>query len=260
VSADAAVNWSEDLEELHRHSSGTHFLDRWTRAAILHEVEPALAPGHVVVDLGCSAGHLLEDLRVACSGLVLVGLDLVAPGLAAAHQRVPEALLLRADAAAVPLDDEAVDAVVSANLLEHVEDDLGVLREARRILRPGGRAVFVVPYGRTLYDYYDAHLGHVRRYALSELPRKAAAAGLRVVRRAGLGTLLYAPFWLRKKVNRLRIRSADDAERAARVAHDISATQDSRVGLMLCALEQGLFERGLSLPVGIRTLVVAVRD
>ena len=39
----------------------------------------------------------------------------------------------------------------------------------------------VVPYNPRLYDYYDAHLQHERRYGRTEMPDKGRSAGLEVV-------------------------------------------------------------------------------
>ena len=132
-----------------------------------------------MIDVGCSTGYLLEDLRRAIPDASLIGVDLVAGGLRKAHENVPDAELLQADACALPLQDASVDAAVSANLLEHVPDDARALAEIFRILRPGARAVIVVPVGPGNYDYYDRFLGHERRYASGELARKADAAGAR---------------------------------------------------------------------------------
>ena len=143
VADDADVNWSDELEELHEESSRNHFIDVWTRGAMLERLGEVPAGG-TIADLGCSTGYLLEDLRDAYPQAQLLGVDLVAPGLGKAHTLVPDAWLLRADVCALPLGDSSIDAVVSANLLEHVPDDRGALRELRRVLRPGGRAVIVV--------------------------------------------------------------------------------------------------------------------
>src|SRR4051794_10715253 len=56
------ANWSEELERLHSESSRTHFLDVWTRTAILEQTR-GLHARATIVDLGCSTGHLLQDLR-----------------------------------------------------------------------------------------------------------------------------------------------------------------------------------------------------
>src|SRR6202140_1858467 len=128
VADEHTVNWSEDLENLHEESSRTYFIDVWTRRAIIARLAP-LPAAPTVIDLGCSTGYLLEDLRRAAAQTRLIGVDLVAGGLRKAHLNVPDALLLQADVCALPLKDASVDAVVSANLLEHVPADEQALAE-----------------------------------------------------------------------------------------------------------------------------------
>jgi SAM-dependent methyltransferase len=202
VGGDPEVNWSDQLEQLHEESSRSHFMDVWTRRSILDRA--AIGEHDVVLDLGCSTGYLLEDVAQRYPAATLLGLDLVAAGLVKAHASVPNARLLHADACDVPLQDDAVDAVLSANLLEHVPDDRGALREIARVLRPGHRAAVVVPAGPDTYDYYDRFLGHERRYAKGELAGKGREAGLRVLEDVYLGSLIYPAFWLVKQRNRRR--------------------------------------------------------
>jgi ubiquinone/menaquinone biosynthesis C-methylase UbiE len=259
VSVDSSVNWSAELEALHEESSRTHFLDRWTRAAILRGIAPT-AQRATIADIGCSTGHLLEDLRVRWPQAELIGVDLVASGLRNAHGSVPSARLLRADACELPIANGAVDAVVSANLLEHIPDDRRALSEMARVLRPGGRAAIVVPAGPGTYDYYDRFLGHERRYAHGELAAKCAEAGLRPVADLHLASLIYPAFWLVKQRNRRRYDDLAGAVLEAQVAGDIRRTQDSRVGNVLWRLEDALVGRGVRLPFGIRSLVVAERE
>jgi SAM-dependent methyltransferase len=159
----------------------------------------------------------------------------------------------------LPIHDGVADAVVSANLLEHVPDDVGALREMRRALRPGGRAAIVVPAGPSTYDYYDRFLGHERRYARGELAGKAREAGLRVVGDHHLGALLYPAFWAVKRRNRRRHPDPGPEEMQRLVERDIARTTSSRLGARLCAVERGLLARRISLPFGIRSFVIAER-
>lgn len=253
------VNWSDELEALHEDSSRDHFLDVWTRGAVLNAALPVVPPAGVVVDAGCSSGYLLEDLRRARPSAQLIGVDLVAAGLRRAHQSVPDAELLLADVCDLPIADSAVDAVVSANLLEHVPDDLGALREFHRILRPGGRAAIVVPAGPSTYDYYDRFLGHERRYARGELAGKGRQAGFRVVADHHLGSLLYPAFWAVKQRNRRKHPNPAPEEMQALVERDIARTTDSRIGAALTDLERRLIGRGVSLPFGIRSFAILER-
>jgi SAM-dependent methyltransferase len=212
-----------------------------------------------VIDVGCSTGYLLEDLRSAIPAARLIGVDLVAGGLRKAHENVPDAELLQADACALPLEDSSVDAAVSANLLEHVPDDGRALAEILRILRPGARAVIVVPVGPSNYDYYDRFLGHERRYARGELARKAHAVGLEVLEDIHLGAPLYPAFWAVKQRNRRRHEHLQGAALEAKVREDIQRTSDSALGLLACRVEERLLARGIKLPFGIRGLTVLAR-
>jgi SAM-dependent methyltransferase len=249
------ANWSAELEALHEESSRSHFIDVWTRRAMLARIGP-LGRRAVVVDLGCSSGYLLEELDAAHPDALLVGVDLVGAGLRRAHLGVPRARLLQADVCALPLADGSVDAVLSANLLEHVTDDELALAELRRVLRPGALAVVVVPAGPRCYDYYDRFLGHQRRYGRCELSARARLAGLEVIDDLYLGSVLYPAFWLVKQRNRRVRGELRGTQLEARVRDDIDRTRNSRIGELACRLEQALLDRHVRLPAGIRELAV----
>jgi SAM-dependent methyltransferase len=250
------VNWSADLEALHEKSSRDHFLDVATRRALVEAVAGTVQEGTLIADLGCSTGHLLADLRNEFPATFLVGLDLVEEGLRKAHRRVPGAALLLADVTDLPLADGSVSAVVSANVLEHVPDDVEALAEVRRVLAPGGRAAFVVPAGPGLYDYYDSFLRHARRYRRGELARKGRQVGLDVVEERFIGSFIHPAFWIVKKTNRVRYRRASSAQVERLVRRDIARTGNSRVAALATRLENYANRRGMRLPFGIRNLTV----
>ena len=247
------VNWSDALEELHEEASRDHFLDVWTRTSLLDGMRTfGPAQPEVVLDAGCSSGYLLEDLRRELPTASLVGVDLIAGGLRRAHLLVPDAKLLLADVCDLPIEDESVDVALSANLLEHVPDDAGALAELHRVLRPGGLAAIIVPAGPGSYDYYDAFLGHERRYARGELAGKAA--GFEVLLDTHIGTLIYPAFWAVKKRNRLKHKAPTPAERQELVERDIDRTTSSRLGALTTRIERSLLARRVSFPFGIRSL------
>ena len=148
---------------------------------------------------------------------------------------------------------------MSANLLEHVPDDALALAELLRILRPGSRAVIVVPVGPGSYDYYDRFLGHERRYARGELARKAVAAGFELLEDIHLGAPLYPAFWAVKQRNRRLYGHLQGAALEAKVREDIARTTDSALGRVACRLEERLLALGVRLPFGIRGLTVLAR-
>ena len=255
---EGAAGWSAELEALHVESSMEHPMDVLTRATAVAALRGArLGPRPALVDVGCSSGHLLADLRAEWPGAALAGVDAEAAGLPAAHAAVPYAALFHASATELPFADGVADALVALNLLEHLPDDRAALAEFARVLRPGGRAVIVVPANPRLYDYYDAHLRHERRYGRDEVPERARAAGLVPVASTAVGSVVYPAFWAVKTRNRRRRLGPGEAR--ARVERDIARSSSSPLARAAFRLEAGLLRRGVRPRRGIRQAVVLER-
>ena len=110
-------------------------LDRVWRRATLAAL--AIAPGSVVVDLGCGTGDLSAGARAL--GARPLGVDLSAGMLAAARRRGAVPALLRADASRLPLADASCDSAVSGFALRNFESIEAVLDDCARVVKPGGR-------------------------------------------------------------------------------------------------------------------------
>ena len=118
-------------------ASGGFAMLHWLAASRAEHIPPAAGPGAVLVDLACGGGLMAP--YAARLGYRHVGVDLAASGLAVAARHGVHAV--RASVLAVPLRDGCADVVVAGEILEHVADDVGVMAEAARLLRPGGTLV-----------------------------------------------------------------------------------------------------------------------
>lgn len=249
-----ASGWTDELTSFHEEAAGpSHPIDRASRRHALDQLQRHLpGPAATILEVGCSSGFMLRDLRGRFPAAQIIGSDFVRGPLDNLAGQLPEIPLLQFDVTQCPLPDASVDAVVLLNVLEHIADDAAALRHCRRILRPGGVAVIEVPAGPHLYDAYDRRLMHHRRYGLADLCRRVEAAGLTPLTRSHLGFFIYPPFRAVKRRNQRRQRGGGEVA----VETQIRGTGGSRLldWAMRTELRLG---RWLSYPCGIRCLVTA---
>lgn len=110
-----------------------------------------------VVDIGCGTGNQLIADRAALPALRYVGLDLSVGMLRQAARKAPQIGWIGADGAVLPLAAASVDYACCQFALHHVADKRRLLREAARVLRPGGRLVFhnICPQRSADWLYYE---------------------------------------------------------------------------------------------------------
>jgi ubiquinone/menaquinone biosynthesis C-methylase UbiE len=99
----------------------------------------AIDAGDRVLEVGCGQGHLTE--AIASRGVDIVGVD------ANSHATVVAAngRIQHMSAEALDFEDRTFDVVISVHAIEHIPRLSQALAEMVRVLKPGGRAVFVYP-------------------------------------------------------------------------------------------------------------------
>ena len=164
--ASAAGRWDETRREIY----GDRFLT---------DSVAALLPGDwTVADLGCGTGTLTASLARGVHRVI--GIDNSQPMLTAAEQRL-EAFdnveLTHGDLESLPLRDATCDAVLAVLVLTYVPTPLEVLREAQRVLKPGGRAVVVDLLRHDLEDFRRSMNQLSRGFEPEELSQLLREAG-----------------------------------------------------------------------------------
>ena len=108
-------------------------------------------------------------------------------GGALARLRQYGGLPAQSDVSALPYRDATFDLVCAFDIVEHVEDDRQILRELRRVSRPGAAIVFSVPLDPSRWSAFDDLVGHVHRYQATELQDLIQAHDLVLERSAIFG-------------------------------------------------------------------------
>ena len=230
----------------------THWWFRAMRALQWQVLREHGLPRGRVLDLGCGTGLWLRELSAET---LADGCDLSPEALAFCRERgLPR--LVRASATDLPYRDGAYDLVTALGLVEHVADDVGMLREVHRVLAPGGHLLLLTSGHPSLWSEHDEAVHHQRRYTRGELRGKLEEAGFAVERLTHANLALTLPA--------LAVRALRAVVPAARGegygTPDLFELPTPVNQLLYWALRsEGALIRAVDLPAGLGILALARR-
>jgi SAM-dependent methyltransferase len=168
--------------------------NRWMYAAIRDHL------GTRIAELGSGRGNLSKLLKHGANVLITDNREEYLKELRLRWEHLPNVRVSRLDLTKREdyevLKDFKVDTVVCLNVLEHIEDDAGVLRRLYEAVPAGCKVVFLVPFDPKLYSRFDKEIGHFRRYRAAELESKMQQAGLRVERQFYFNKVGVIAWWV----------------------------------------------------------------
>ncbi len=167
------------------------------------------AKGDKVLDVGCGEGRHIIHACLA-HNVLGVGVDLSPRDLAIAQERFTpfanynnqsQFSLQQTDATRLPFADDSFDKIICSEVLEHIENYLGVLHEIKRVLKPNGILAISVPRAwpekicwKLSAAYHQVEGGHIRIFNAQQLRSEIKDIGFEFTHRYWAHAL-HSPFW-----------------------------------------------------------------
>jgi SAM-dependent methyltransferase len=233
-----------------------HWWFRW-RFALIREVIgriEGIPKRPRMLDAGCGTGQMLKLLQRQGQA---VGLDLSREAIMFAASRDARNLVL-GSVTNPPFAEGTFDIALALDVIEHVDDDCGILRGLRSLVRPGGALIVTVPAFQFLWSDHDRINHHRRRYRADELRERLEGAGFEIDRITYCNTALFPIVTVVRRAQALmrRFRPQADTELDSDLHRYPNVLNELLYRLML--VETRLLRR-FDMPVGVSILAVARR-
>lgn len=150
-----------DIEERHWFYAGKRqIVKHW-----LDQTKKPLATD-LLVDCGAGTGKFASEMISRCQ---VFAIDDHEESLELARRNLGPDRVKKGTCVNLPLPSNSVDLLTALDVIEHIDDDRGAMREFARVVRPGGVVVITVPALMALWSDWDVVLHHHRRYTRKSL-------------------------------------------------------------------------------------------
>jgi SAM-dependent methyltransferase len=141
-----------------------------------------------ILDVGCGTGANLEMLSQFGTA---EGVDVSDDALEFCHRKGLSAQ--KGLAETLPFDDETFDLTTALDVVEHLDDDIGGLKEMSRVTKKGGYSLIFVPAFMWLWGVQDDISNHRIRYTKTQIVERLKKAGYTIERATYANWTFFAP-------------------------------------------------------------------
>lgn len=120
-----------------------------------------------ILDIGCGTGETLSFLKKVFPKAKLYGVDVSRRAVRYTKDHGHQSKY--ATALRLPFPSASFSAVLLLDVIEHIKNDIAVIKEVKRVLKPGGVIIITVPALQLIWSAHDVGQGHFRRYTRSRL-------------------------------------------------------------------------------------------
>lgn len=158
-----------------------------------------------VLDIGSGTGETLSFLKKIYPKARFTGVDILPEAVSYTKKNGHKAFV--SSATRLPFKKNSFDLILILDVIEHIKNDLAVVREAKRVLSPGGVIIITAPALPFMWSAHDKNQGHFRRYTSNQMEKLARKSKLSLEFLSYFNFLLSPPIIIIRLLSRLPVLS-----------------------------------------------------
>ena len=154
-----------------------------------------------IFDFGCGSGYTVGYLQKL--GFDVSGADISAEAIEFGRSQGVDGLEV-AQNSQIKAPEGGFGLILALDVIEHIDDDLGVIRALERALKPGGMAIITVPAYQWLWGVQDEVAHHYRRYTAGSLTAVLRrGTNFKILKKTYFNTFLFLPIIIVRMLSKL---------------------------------------------------------
>lgn len=240
----------ESLYHLHYELEDEHWWFQGRAAIVLHLIKHFCKIGQQehFLDVGCGTGMMLQKLSNLRTS---VGIDSSPLAINYAKKRGLNHVFC-GNLEDLDVTRWSFRVALLLDVIEHVEDDISLLKQVYQRLLPQGQVVVTVPAYPWLWSQHDVINHHYRRYTASSLKKSLQCSGFRIQKMSFFNTFLFLPAVLKKFTDK-NSNSLDPAATIPKVSSQLNTI------LKFIFASERHFLPYVNYPFGVSLLAIATK-
>lgn len=153
--------------------------------------------------------------------------------------------------------ETALDAIMLFDVIEHIEDDVSIIKQAYQQLKPKGFIIITVPAFYHLKSSVDDEIGHYRRYTTRSISEKLKTAGFSIEAASYFFSILYFPLFIFRVIPEKLFSKRRAPETRRKTEHLSNKPVLNRIIKKLLQWECYCIQKGIKIPLGTSCIIVA---
>ena len=205
---------AEEFDYFEERKGATAHDERRVRECIISKIPRSV---NSVLDVGCGNGWVAKEFLPKGKNVYSLDISVTNPAIAVKLYKSEKHFGITADSFHLPFDDNSIDCVVASEIIEHVFDPAGFIKELFRVVKKGGSLIISTPYNEKIIYYLCIHCNqktpanaHIHSFDENKLESLYSGKDLESFKYETFGNkvllflrthviLKFFPFWLWRK-------------------------------------------------------------